>query len=184
MPGRLVILSGPSGVGKDTVIGAWKKIRPEAVRVVAYTTRDKREGETDGIDYHFVTPARFLEMVEEGKFLEWKSVHDNFYGTPQNDMQSLLDDGKVAILKIDVQGALMAMEKRPDAVSIFLLPPSMAELERRIRERRSDSGEVIHLRLQNANNELEYADKYQYRVVNDDLDRCAREIDELVMGGK
>jgi guanylate kinase len=184
MQGKLVILSGPSGVGKDTVIGAWKKLRPEVVRVVAYTTRNKREGETDGIDYHFVTPARFLEMVELGEFLEWKLVHDNFYGTPQNDMQSLLDNGKIAVLKIDVQGAVTAMEKRPDAISIFLLPPSMEELERRIRGRKSDTEEVIQVRLRNAKEEMEFADRYQHRIVNDDLDRCVREIDELVMGGK
>lgn len=182
MRGKLVILSGPSGVGKDTVIGAWKKVRPEVVRVVAYTTRNRRDGEEDGVDYHFVPIERFLSMVKEEKFLEWKNVHNNYYGTPIHDMQAILDDGKIAILKIDVQGAMTAMEKRPDAISIFLLPPSMEELERRIRGRKSDSEEVIQLRLQNAKNELGHADRYQYRVVNDDLDRCVREIDELVMG--
>lgn len=178
--GALVILSGPSGVGKDTVIEAWKKVRPNVVRVVAYTTRQPRQGETDGVDYRFVSEGDFRKMAESGKFLEWKEVHGNYYATPLLDMQALLDDDKIAILKIDVQGALTAMEKRSDAISIFLLPPSWEELERRIRGRKTDSEEVIKLRLENAKREIGFADRYQYQVVNDDLDKCVAEIDRIV----
>lgn len=182
--GALVILSGPSGVGKDTVIEAWKQIRPNVVRVVAYTTRQPRKGEIDGIDYRFVSEDEFRTMADSGKFLEWKEVHGNFYATPLNDMQALLDDEKIAILKIDVQGAITAMEKRSDAISIFLLPPSWEELERRIRGRKTDSEEVIKIRLENAEREMAFADKYQHQVVNDDLNKCVEEIDRIVVSGR
>jgi guanylate kinase len=180
--GKLIILSGPSGVGKDTVINAWRAVRPEVVRVVAYTTREPRLGEQPGIDYHFVSVEEFNRMATDGEFLEWKQVHTNFYATPLKDMQSLLDNGKVAILKIDVQGALAAMERRKDAISIFLLPPSWEELERRIRGRKTDDEETIRLRLENARHEMDCADQYHFRVVNDDVDRCVEEIDRIVTG--
>ena len=116
--GRLVILSGPSGVGKDTVINAWHARDPRVERVVAYTTRPARPGETDGLDYHFVSVDTFMELAADGAFLEYKEVHGNHYATPLRDMEAMLSAGKIAILKIDVQGALTAMELRPDAMSV------------------------------------------------------------------
>ena len=180
MSGRIVILSGPSGVGKDTVIDRWKELDPRVERVVAYTTRTPRTGEMDGVDYHFVTRDLFEAMASAGKFLEWKEVHCNFYATPLADMEAMLAHGKVAILKIDVQGGLEAMELRSDAISIFLEPPSWDELERRIRARGSDDPEVIERRLQNARDELAVAYRYKHRLVNDELEQTVAEIRELV----
>lgn len=180
MKGKLVILSGPSGVGKDTVLAAWSQIEPRVVRVVAYTTRKMRPGEVDGFDYHFVDRSTFLRMVEEGAFLEHKEVHGNLYATPKKDMEAHLDQGKIAVLKIDVQGALTAMALRPDATSIFLLPPSMEVLEQRIRGRGADDEATIQRRLENAKTELSFADRYQHRIVNDDLMRAVGELASLV----
>lgn len=176
----LVILSGPSGVGKDTVLQAWSAANPRVVRVVAYTTRPIRPGEIDGVDYHFVSPQEFQARVDRGAFLEYKEVHGNMYATPLEDMERLLDEGKIAVLKIDVQGALTAMEHRPDAVSIFLLPPSTEELEARIRGRATDDETTIRKRLANAREELALADRYQHRVVNRDIVEAVAELQGLV----
>lgn len=180
MHGKLVILSGPSGVGKDTVLKHWTEINPNVVKVVSCTTRAPRPGEVDGVDYYFLTSEAFHAKARSGQFLEYKMVHHNWYATPLDQMEALLADGKVAVLKIDVQGALTALKLRPDALSIFLLPPSWEELERRIRDRASDTPEEIAVRLQNAQDEIATADEYAYRVVNDDLDRAVSEIDAIV----
>jgi guanylate kinase len=182
MSGRPVILSGPSGVGKDTVINAWIERRPAVCRVVTCTTRGPRKGEKDGIDYNFVTRKEFEAMTDDGLFLEWKEVHGERYGSPLREVERLLADGRIAILKIDVQGAMAAMQTRRDAVTIFLLPPSLEVLEARIRNRKTDSEQAIQLRMKNALKELEFADKYDHRVVNDDLSRCVEEIDRIVCG--
>lgn len=180
MNGRLVILSGPSGVGKDTVINEWRKRNSHVERVVAYTTRAPRTGEVAGVDYHFVPVEAFHQMAEAGEFLEYKEVHGNFYATPLLDMERMLQDGKIAILKIDVQGALSAMDLRPDAISVFLLPPSREELERRIRGRGTDDAATIEKRLRNATEEIELADRYHHQVTNDDLERVIRELEEII----
>jgi guanylate kinase len=180
MRGRLVILSGPSGVGKDTVIGAWAESDPRVTRVVAYTTRAPRTGEVDGVDYNFVTVSDFKARADRGEFLEWKEVHGNFYATPLKDMELLLSQGKVAVLKIDVQGGLEAMTKRPDALSIFLVAPSFEELEHRIRSRATDDEPTIQKRLANAREEIEIGKRYSHTVVNDDLKRAVEEIRVIV----
>lgn len=177
MIGRLVILSGPSGVGKDTVIDAWAARDARVVRVVAYTTRAPRPGEVDGIDYHFVSVDTFLECAEAGDFLEAKEVHGHHYATPLKDLQKLLEAGKVAVLKIDVQGALTVMGLRSDAVSVFLLPPDADELERRLRERGTDDPATVARRLENARGELALSERYAHRLVNDDV---ATVVDRLV----
>lgn len=179
-PGRLVILSGPSGVGKDTVLDAWQTSNPRVRRVVAYTTRSPRPGEADGVDYHFVSKNRFQELAEAGAFLEHKLVHGNCYATPLHHMEAMLMDGMIAVLKIDVQGAVEAMRLRPEALSIFLLPPSTEDLEKRIRGRGTDNEEVIERRLKDARFELSQADKYTARVVNDEIDRVVRELNDLI----
>ncbi len=175
--GRLVILSGPSGVGKDTLIDAWKALDPRVVRVIAYTTRDPRPGERNGIDYHFVSEEDFLRRIEADEFLEHKQVHGKRYATPLRDMEELLAADKIAVLKIDVQGALSVMALRPDAITVFIEPPSVEELERRIRGRAADSAEGIETRLENARAELALAGRYQHRIVNHDVGRA---VDELV----
>lgn len=180
MNGQLVILSGPSGVGKDTVLDAWRVEDPRVERVVAYTTRQPRPGEVDGVDYHFVDEAAFSARAERGAFLEWMRVHDFGYATPLEDMEELLRAGRIAVLKIDVQGALRVMELRPDVLSIFLLPPSWEALEARIRGRGTESEERILRRLEGARNELEVAPRYRHRVVNDDVARAVAEIRAIV----
>ncbi|RYG24626.1 guanylate kinase [bacterium] len=179
MTGRLVILSGPSGVGKDTVIDAWKARDPRVTRVIAYTTRAPRAGEKDGVDYHFVSVDQFLECANAGEFLEAKEVHGHHYATPLKDMNALLEAGKVAVLKIDVQGALTAMALRPDATSVFLLPPDGHELARRLRDRGTDDEDTIARRLENAKAELALAERYQHRIVNDSVDAVVEKLVSL-----
>ncbi|MCE9557918.1 MAG: guanylate kinase [Armatimonadetes bacterium] len=179
MSGKLIILSGPSGVGKDTVIDTWKKTNPDVERVVAYCTRDPRLGEVAGVDYNFVTVDEFLELADQGAFLEYKKVHENYYATPLSDMERLLDDGKIAILKIDVQGAVDVMQLRPDAITVFLLPPSSEELEKRIHGRGSDSAEAIAKRLENAREEIALSRHYQHKIVNDSLSQVVLQLQKL-----
>ena len=175
-----MILSGPSGVGKDTVIDAWRAEDSRVQRVVAYTTRAPRPGEVDGIDYNFRTVEEFLAMADRGEFLEFKEVHGNWYATPLKDMEQMLQDGKVAILKIDVQGALSVMDLRKDALTVFLLPPSSEELERRIRGRGTESQDIIERRLQNARDEIAVSDKYQFKVINRNISETVEELEGIV----
>jgi guanylate kinase len=178
--GRAIILSGPSGVGKDTVIAKWMLRNNSLRRICTYTTRDPREGERNGVDYNFVTRDEFENLANEGHFLEWKEVHGHFYASPLNDTLKLIDEGLFPILKIDVQGAIAAMPKLKNAITIFILPPTMEELERRIRQRHSDTEDAIRLRLKNAIAEIEQKDKYEYRVVNANLERCIDELEEIL----
>ncbi len=178
--GRLVILSGPSGVGKDTVLEAWNAADSRVTRVVACTTRDPRPGEVDGVDYHFIDVESFLKMAGDGAFLEFKEVYGNHYATPLHHMEAILDAGKIAVLKIDVQGAAEVMPLRSDAISIFLLPPSDAELERRIRGRGTETEEATLRRLRIAREEIEFSAAYPHRIVNEDLDLTVRRLMEIV----
>jgi guanylate kinase len=176
----LVILSGPSGVGKDTVINAWREVNPRVERVVAYTTRQPRPGEVDGVDYHFISHERFAECAAAGEFLEYKEVHDYHYATPLKDMEALLAKGCIAILKIDVQGALTVMSLRPEALTVFLLPPDSDELASRIRRRGTESDEAMAKRLAAAQAEIQLASRYEHAIVNDDVDRVVAELQRLV----
>ena len=180
MSGTIVVLSGPSGVGKDAVIDAWIKANPLVVRVVTYTTREPREGEEDGRDYNFVDAERFNELQEKGWFWESKSVHGNMYASPKADTERLLEQGMVPVLKIDVQGAIEVMRLRPDAVTVFILPPSTEELERRIRGRGTDDDATISSRLENAKRELSLAGQYQHQIVNDDVDQVVEKLQGIV----
>jgi guanylate kinase len=180
MSGRLVILSGPSGVGKDTILDAWSRRNPKVQRVVAYTTRPIRPRERDGLDYKFVTLEQFRALIAGGAFLEFKEVFGNLYGTPLLDMEDMLAEGKVAVLKIDVQGALTAMKLKPVAVTVFVMPPSLEELERRIRMRATDPPEVIERRLRTAADEMVLASEYQHVLVNRDVAELVEQLDALV----
>lgn len=171
-------------MGKDTVLAAWRERNPRVQRVVAYTTRQPRPGEVNGDDYHFVTVERFHELAQGGHFLEYKEVHGNHYATPLTDMERMLAEGKIAILKIDVQGALEAMPLRPDATAIFLTAPSTETLEARIRGRGTEDEATIQKRLGNALDEIALSSKYHYVVTNDDLERCVSELESIVGGLK
>ena len=183
MTGRLVILSGPSGVGKDTVLDAWHAHNPRVQRVVAATTRAPREGEVDGVDYIFLSREAFLSKVDRDEFLEHMEVHDNLYGTPVEGLQALLAEGKIAVLKIDVQGALDVMPKRPDAITIFLLPPSEEVLEARLRSRSTDSEVVIEKRLVNAHAEVAVGlSHYQHHVINEHVPETVDKLEAIISG--
>ena len=180
--GKIVILSGPSGVGKDTVIDAWRAANPKVERVVAYTTRTPRSGEINGVDYNFVPVETCLEMAENGAFLEHKRVFDNYYATPAAEPDRIASEGGVAILKIDVQGALAVMPLRPEALTVFLLPPSDEVLRQRIEGRRTDPPEVIAKRLLEAQNEIAQASYYQHKIVNETVDEVVARLRELTEG--
>lgn len=182
MAGKLVILSGPSGSGKDTVLNAWKSLRPDMARVLTFTTREPRSGEVDGVHYQFVTDDEFQEMVERGEFLEHKNVHGDRYGSPRSDVERLLAQGKTVVLQIDVQGAMDVVNVMPEAITVFLLPPSLEELERRLRARGTETEESLKTRLENAKREMAFASQYKVQIVNDVVEEAVRELDEAVFG--
>jgi guanylate kinase len=167
--GRLFIVSAPSGTGKTTLVERLVQQLPDLRMSRSYTSRPARGGEQDGIDYNFISRSRFEEMVKEDAFLEWADVFGNYYGTGVADTETVLARGEDVVLVIDVQGARKVRATRPEAVSIFVLPPSAAILEQRLRGRSKDSEEQIRRRLDVARSEVgEYA-KYHYVVVNDEV---------------
>lgn len=177
---RVVILSGPSGVGKDTVLDRWMAENPLVERVVAATTRSPREGEIDGDAYHFLSLDEFESRAANGDFLEFKNVHGNWYATPISSVNAILEKGGVAVLKIDVQGAEEVVRTHPEIVTIFLLPPSIEELERRIRSRATDSEEAIEQRLLNAKEEIERSEFYLHHIVNQSIEGVVDQLEQIV----
>ncbi len=178
--GNLIIVSGPSGVGKGTVL---KKIydRDENVRLsVSATTRAPRPGEIDGVHYHFITKEQFENNIQNGKMLEYARYVDNYYGTLEDAVNQMRNNGIDVILEIETKGALQVMDKVEDAVSVFILPPSQKELENRLRGRGTEAEDVILGRLNTAKKELELCGKYKYNIVNDDADRAADELYKLI----
>lgn len=168
--GMLVVLSGPSGVGKDTLLQKLEQLCPNIRRCVTYTTRKPRPGEVPGVDYNFVTVEQFRRMIEANEFLEYAQVHLDFYGSPLREVIETRKEGMDIILKIDVQGGLMVKQKCPDAIMIFVAPPCMEELERRLRSRYTESEKAIAKRLEDAKREIECIPMYDYLVVNDDIE--------------
>jgi guanylate kinase len=177
----LVIITGPSGAGKDTLAARLKE-RPGSTFgfAVTATSRAPREDEIDGRDYHFVSRAEFERMVRDGEMLEHAVVYDQLKGVPKSSVRAVLDRGQDVLLRTDVQGARTLKAIVPGAVTVFLAPPSREEMERRLRERASDSPEQIERRLETATEEMRAADDFDYVVINDDLDRAAAEIEEIV----
>ena len=173
---RLFVVSGPSGVGKGTILSRAREVRPDLGLTVSATTRSPRPGEVDGVSYHFLTEEQFDEELSQGNFLEWANVHGHRYGTLMREVTSRLDGGQSLVLEIDVQGALNVRRAFPDAVLVFVEPPSMEELERRLRGRGTEDESSIALRLANAAHEMEFAGEYDVRIVNDDLERAAQEL--------
>lgn len=180
----IIVISGPSGVGKSTIADIVLERSPGMVRSVSITTRGKRGREKDGVDYFFVSREDFLAEADSGRLLEWAEVHGNMYGTRLDFVEEQLGAGRDVLLEIDVQGGMKVSGKRPDALMIFILPPSIEELERRLRGRGTDSEEVIRRRLENAARELEYRDRYRHRVVNDRIDDCVEEVLGIITGRK
>lgn len=176
LPGLLVVLAGPSGVGKGTVRERIFEQLPDARLSVSATTRPARPGEQEGVHYHFVDRDGFEELIEEDQLLEWAEYVGNLYGTPRRPVEEQVAAGRVVFLDIEVQGALRVKARKPDALMVFLLPPSWDELERRLRNRGTEDERTMSLRLHTAREELAQQDRFDLVIVNDDVDRCAGEV--------
>ena len=179
--GRLFIVSGPSGVGKDTVLARLHEILPGLVQCVTVTTRAPRPGESEGNPYHFISVAEFYAMVERDEFLEYARVNGNMYGTPKGWVEGQRQAGCDVLLKIDVQGGLTVRTKARDSVLVFILPPSVAELEKRLRNRSTETEDQITTRLLDARSELQQVPNYDYVVLNDTVDHAADLIRAVVL---
>ncbi len=179
--GLLIIISGPSGVGKGTVRNYF--MNDESLKLeysISMTTRLPRQGEKDGVDYIFTTKEKFEEAVQKGELLEWAEFVGNYYGTPISQVEKLRNEGKNVLLEIEVQGATQVTEKCPDALTIFIIPPSMEELEKRIRGRRSEPEEIVQQRLAKADKEMKLVNNYKYIVCNDDPKLAADLISSII----
>lgn len=179
--GLLIIISGPSGVGKGTVRDFFMKDNSlNLTYSISMTTRKPREKEVDGVDYLFVSKEQFEKAIENGELLEWAEFVGNYYGTPLSQVEKLRSEGKNVLLEIEVQGAQQVSEKVPDAITIFMIPPTMDELESRIRGRKSEAEEVIQERLAKAEKEMKLIKDYKYVVCNDDPELAAQYIGLIV----
>lgn len=179
--GKTFIISGPSGVGKSTVLGALFEGRDDLYFSVSATTRAPRPTETPDVDYHFIEAETFRQWIEDGEFLEYTEYVGNFYGTPKKYVDAAMDEGKDVILDIEIQGATQVHELRPDVVRIFIAPPSWEELERRLTARGTDSPEKVQKRLLRAKVELENAGHYDYFVINDTVDNAVAELRAIML---
>lgn len=170
--GFLMVLSGPSGAGKGTLVDKLLSSRPDCIFAISSTTRPIRSTETEGVQYRFVDRAEFERHRDAGYFLEWAEVHGQLYGTPLHEVEDLMKQGYVVLLDVDVQGGASVRQLRPDAVSVFIHPPSLEALRQRLGRRGTDQPEVVETRLQNAPGELAQYQLYDYLVVNDNLDQA------------
>lgn len=177
------MITGPSGVGKGTLIRALRERVPELELSISATTRSPRVGEEDGSDYHFLVPEEFERRIEAGDFLEWASYSGNRYGTLRSEVERRVERGAPVVLEIEVQGARQVKRTMPEAVRVFIEPPSPDVLRQRLEGRGTDDSEVIERRLEEAATELEARDEFSHRVVNDDVDRAADELAAIVRSG-
>lgn len=180
--GQLFIVSGPSGSGKDTVLGELFKLHPEIKLSISTVTRAMRPGEAEGQKYHYITREEFLSGLEKGEFLEHNEYMGNFYGTPRGPVDECVKNGTDIILEIDVNGAANVKKQMPEAVSVFIMPPSFAELKRRLSGRGTEGEEVVKGRLTAAVTEIGRAGEYDYIVVNGDLDKAVSELSSIIIG--
>lgn len=179
--GLLIVISGPSGVGKGTVRKAlFERTGHNLVYSISMTTRAPRIGETNGVEYHFVSKEKFEEEIARGNLLEYANFCDNYYGTPLDKVEEQLEAGQEVVLEIEVQGAMQVKEKMPDAVYVFIAPPSMKALEQRLVSRGTESKEIIEKRLSKARSELKIASEYGYIVVNDTVENAADRIMAII----
>ena len=181
MSGNLIIVSAPSGAGKTTLVANVLKRVDRLLSSVSYTARAPRRGEEHGVHYHFVARPEFEAMVERGEFLEWAEVHDNLYGTSRRMVEELRAGGADVVLTIDVQGAANARRVFPDAVSVFILPPSYAALAERLEARGANQSDDLQVRLRNARQELAQYRHFDYLVLNDDIEQATRELAAIIV---
>lgn len=175
--GRLIVLTGPSGVGKGTLMRSLLERHPELYYSVSATTRSPRPGEIDGKNYYFISQSKFKQLVAEGEFLEWAEFAGNYYGTPRQAVLNQIHSGKLVVLEIELEGARQIRVSFPSVLSIFILPPSFNELEKRIRDRAQDSEEAIARRLRRAQEEIKAADEFDLQIVNDDFETALNDIE-------
>lgn len=178
--GKLIVITGPSGVGKGTIVRSLLQRHPELCLSVSTTTRKPRLGEVEGVDYYFTSKDTFEKAIARSEFLEWAQYAGNYYGTPKTKVKELLADGKLVILEIELLGARAIADIFPDALRIFILPPSVTQLEERLRKRGKDSEKAISQRLARAKEEIAAKDEFEVRVVNDNLADAITEIEEVI----
>jgi guanylate kinase len=181
--GKLFVISAPSGAGKTSLVSSLLAARPSLKVSVSHTTRKPRANEVEGREYYFVTPAQFRELIEQQAFLEHARVFDNYYGTGAAQVRDKLAAGNHVLLEIDWQGARQVRRAMPDSISIFILPPTRAALEQRLRERRTDSAETIARRLADASTDMSHYNEFDFVVVNDRFDQAAVDVGAILDGG-
>jgi len=179
---KLFVIAAPSGAGKTTLVLEVVKLRPELRFSISYTTRPRRHNEVDGVDYLFVDVDEFSTLQNDGALLEFAEVFDNRYGTSRTQVEEHLENGHHVVLEIDWQGARQVRESMPECVTIFILPPSLDELMRRLRDRGTDSQDVIDRRLRDAVSDMSHWDEFDYVVINDDLDRAVADLESVLEG--
>ena len=180
--GKLFVFAAPSGAGKTTLVHAVVTKHPELRFSISYTTRKPRRNEADGVDYLFVTKDEFMRLRDRGEMLEYAEVFDNYYATSRSQVEGHLADGRDVVLEIDWQGARQVRQSMPECVTIFILPPSVAELERRLRDRRTDTPEVIERRLRDALTDMSHWDEFDHVIINDDLNQAISNLEDVLVG--
>lgn len=178
--GKLIVLTGPSGVGKGTLLRSLRQRHPELYLSISATTRDPRPGEVDGVDYYFLSRPEFQEKIAQDAFIEWAEFAGNYYGTPRQSLETQMAQGQWVILEIEVEGARQVRRSFPEALLVFVRPPSFAELERRLRGRDRDSEDAIQRRLERAKEELQAADEFDVQVTNAVVEEAIRELEAAV----
>ncbi|MDH3334617.1 MAG: guanylate kinase [Gammaproteobacteria bacterium] len=180
--GKLFVFAAPSGAGKTTLVHAVVTKHPELRFSISYTTRKPRRNEADGVDYLFVTKSEFMRLRDRGEMLEYAEVFDNYYATSRSQVEEHLADDRNVVLEIDWQGARQVRESMPECVTIFILPPSVEELERRLRDRRTDAPEVIERRLRDALSDMSHWDEFDHVIINDDLNQAISDLEDVLVG--
>jgi guanylate kinase len=180
--GKLFVFAAPSGAGKTTLVHAVVTKHPELRFSISYTTRKPRRNEADGVDYLFVTREEFMRLRDEGELLEYAEVFDNLYATSRSQVERHLADNRNVVLEIDWQGARQVRQSMPDCVTVFILPPSVEELERRLRDRRTDAPAVIERRLRDALSDMSHWDEFDYVIINDDLNQAVSNLEDVLAG--
>lgn len=179
--GMLIVLSGPSGAGKGTLCDLLLKKIKNLYLSISVTTRQPRNNEKNGVDYLFTSEEDFISKIKNDEFIEWAKVHNNYYGTPKKYVDKLLKEGKDVILEIDTQGAAQIKKKYPEGIFIFIMPPGIKELKKRIIKRGSETEESLNIRIQNARKELRESQKYDYVIVNDDLQEAVSNLSAIII---